>query len=373
MISKRINIFNAFVFLLFSFQAMGQDNKNFILNGVIENSEASAIGVAIGFINSDFSNYHVEEGVNKIVDNKFRIEGEFAYPHAFRFVTDTGDISGIFFLDPTDQSVYIKALDSRNFPEIKNSKTSHEYHNKYLPLVQSLITKDNFLYTAAMESSSDEEIKDVIKERQKVRSKKNGILLQYIKDNPDSYVGMWLFTEDFSIYGYNLIYDEMYNHLSDTLKNTFVGKALYKKLEENRRFSANGYFPEASLLKYNGTETKLAFNSLDTDFLLIDFWATWCAPCLKQFPEIVDLYKTTSRDFFDVLGISIDDEKTKNVWKKYLIKHKLPWHQYLDENGLAKKLFINSIPANFLLDNNGKIVMRDFSMQELKEFLESNK
>ncbi len=352
---------------------IAQNNNAFTLSGTTENSKTNLLGLSGGFISLDFVNFKVKTGENKVVDGKFKIEGKIEYPHAFRFMTNTGDISGIFFLDNTKQSVHFKELNIDISPVIDNSKTDNEYQSDYLPLVKDLVIKDINLKNGWKDSFSEAEKTETINGRKRIREEKNTILLQYLKDNPNSYVGMWLFVENLSIYGYNPIHENMYNAMSEELRNTSTGQAINQKLEAIRTFSINGYFPDATLLEFKGKENKVTFNDLETEYLLIDFWASWCAPCIRQFPNLLKIYNLTSRDFFDISAISIDDEKTKKSWNNFLRKEKLPWHQYLDENGLSEKLFINSVPANFLLDRNGKIILRDFTVDELEEFLESKK
>lgn len=357
--------------LLFCIQTIGQESNNFVLNGITENPKIEFLGISSGFISSDFSNFQVKSGENKVIDGKFRIEGEIEYPHGFRFVTNTGDISGIFFLDATEQSVHFKELIIDVSPIISNSKTDNEYQTEYLPLVKDLIIEDINLKNEWKDSFSEAEKTESIKGRERIREEKNRVLLRYLKDNPNSYVGMWLFAENFSIYGYNLIHEDMYNAMSNELKGTTTGKGIKQRLKEIRNFSVNGYFPEAILLEFKGKEKKVTFNELETEYLLVDFWASWCAPCIKQFPNLLEIYNSTSRDFFDISAISIDDEKTKKSWNKFLRKENLPWQQYLDETGLAEQLFINSVPANFLLNRRGQIVLRDFTVDDLKLYLES--
>lgn len=357
------------LFLFLCNHTIAQNNSEFTLNGTTKNPETKLIGISSGFISSTFSSYRDTSGETKVVDGKFRIKGKIEYPHAFRFMTGTGDISGIFFLDAMTQSVHFNELNMEDSPVIAGSITNNEYQKKYLPLVKDIIAEDQYLKNSWNDSLSQTKKSEIIQGRKRLREEKIVVLLQYLKNNPSSYVGMWLFAENFSIYGYNPIHEEMYNAMSDKLKNTRTGQRLYEKLEEIRTFSVNGYFPDACLLELNGKETEVKFKELKSDYLLVDFWASWCAPCIKQFPNILEIYNSTSRAFFDIYGISIDGERTHNAWNKFVKKENLPWHQYRDVSGLAKKLFITSVPSNFLLDSEGKIVLKNFTVNELDTFL----
>lgn len=362
-------LFKLIILLFICNYTIAQNNNGFTLSGTTENQKTNLLGLSGGFISLNFVNFKVKSRENKVEDGKFGIEGEIEYPHAFRFMTNTGDISGIFFLDATEQSVQFNELNIDVSPIIENSVTNKEYQEDYLPLVKTLIAEDMKLKNGWKDSFSEAEKTETINGRKRIREEKNIVLLQYLKDNPNSYVGMWLFVENLSIYGYDPIHEKMFIAMSDELKSTSTGKSIKQKLEDIRTFSVNGYFPDATLLKFKGKKIKVSFNELETEYLLVDFWASWCAPCIRQFPNLLKIYNSTSRDFFDISAISIDDEKTKKSWNKFLREENLPWHQYLDENGLAEKLFINSVPANFLLDRNGKIVLRDFTVDRLEKFL----
>lgn len=368
MIFKKMT-FKILIAILISIQAIGQNQNNFTLKGEIKDNENKYLTISNGFISSDFSKFKLKKDENKVIDNKFIIEGEFEYPHAFRFLTNTGDISGLIFIDKTEQAVHIEELDLNISPKITNSKTHSEYINNYLPLITNLLYEDENIKKSWNDFLSEVDKSEIIKGRKRIKEEKNVVLLKYLENNPNSFVGMWLFAENFSIYGYNTIYEDMYNAMSNELKNTYTGQGLNQKLKKTRISSVYGYLPNATLREYNGKETEVKFSDLGAKYLLVDFWASYCGPCIKQFPNLLDLYKTTSREFFDILAISIDDNKTKKAWKTFLNKQSLPWKQYLDENGFAEKLFINSVPANFLLNSKGQIILRDFTVDELKAFI----
>lgn len=363
-------VFKLIVILFICNYTFAQEINNFSLSGKININETKYLTISNGFISSDFSEFSLQNNENEVKDKNFIIEGRIEYPHAFRFITNTGEISGLFFLDKSTQTTQISELDLNDYQLITGSKTNYEYINNYIPLVKNLLIEDNRLKNSWNDSISEFTKTKIRAGRKRIRNEKNKILLQYIKENPDSYVGMWLFAENFSIYGYNAIHENMYNSMSDKLKNTYCGQGLNKKLKIARISSINGYLPNTTLLEFKGTEKNIQFDSFESKYLLVDFWASYCAPCIKQFPYLLELYNNTSRDFFNVIAISIDEGKTIKNWNSFLQKQSFPWKQYLDENGFAKQIFINSVPANFLLNRKGQIILRDFTVDELKEFLE---
>ncbi|MFV0572578.1 MAG: thioredoxin-like domain-containing protein [Xanthomarina gelatinilytica] len=356
------------VFILFLFSC--KDNNEFTLNGIIKANNIESIAIASGFISSEFYQYEFAKDESEIINENFIIEGKLKYPHPFYLITNTGSISGLFFLEDKVQSVKLDSLDLSVTPKILNSITNDEYLNKYLPLEEKLNNEDNEIKARWNDSLSDS-LKSVIRlGRKNIREEKDKILIKYIKDNPDSYVGMWLLARNFTIYGYKDIYRSAFENLSDKLKETYSGIQIKSKMEISSISSINGTLPEAVLIDYDGKEHAVTFNKFNSEYILVDFWGSYCGPCIRDFPTILKMYNSSNRKKFDVIAISIDEKETIKAWQKIIEKENFPWSQYLDkEQMFSKKLMINAVPANFLLDSNGKIIMKNFSVEELEEIL----
>jgi thiol-disulfide isomerase/thioredoxin len=95
--------------------------------------------------------------------------------------------------------------------------------------------------------------------------------------------------------------------------------------------------------------------------VLVDFWATWCVPCLHELPHVQDAYDKYHADGFDVIGVSLDNDRED--LEAFLKSRKLPWKQiFIDKKGpnpLARQHGVTGIPATFLLDREGKVVAAD--------------
>jgi len=105
--------------------------------------------------------------------------------------------------------------------------------------------------------------------------------------------------------------------------------------------------------------------------VLVDFWATWCGPCVGELPNVQKAYEARHKDGFEILGISLDQDEQR--LKNFLKDRKVPWQQFFDGKGwgnkLAVKYGVNSIPATYLLDGEGKIISKDLRGSELDEAL----
>lgn len=108
-------------------------------------------------------------------------------------------------------------------------------------------------------------------------------------------------------------------------------------------------------------------------YILIDFWASWCAPCRKEIPNLKTAYASYADKGFEILSISID--KDEKAWLKALGQENMPWHNLLDDDKVSKAFNVKAIPATYLVDSKGVIIgdnLRGEALEEkLKELLKS--
>lgn len=102
--------------------------------------------------------------------------------------------------------------------------------------------------------------------------------------------------------------------------------------------------------------------------VLVDFWASWCGPCVAELPNVLKTYEKYHAKGFEIIGISLD--RDEDAFKSFIKRKNMTWAQYFDgkgwENKLAGKYGVTSIPATYLLDAEGKIAGKNLRGEELE-------
>lgn len=182
----------------------------------------------------------------------------------------------------------------------------------------------------------------------------------------------------------NFVFTGIYYQLNVTEKENIISKMteksrsfdripmIIKALELEKKTTVGQSFTDLAYPNPAGEIVKLSDLVGKTDYVLVDFWASWCPPCVRSFPELTSLYeKYKSTGKLEILGVSLDMKHSN--WTDAIEKYNLTWKHLSDVKGweceAAQKYAVNSIPTTILIDKEGKIVSRNITHSELEELL----
>jgi len=162
-----------------------------------------------------------------------------------------------------------------------------------------------------------------------------------------------------------LYFGDLFIHKYKNPKADYI-VMLESQLENARALQDGGIAPDFTAKTPEGEE--LSLSDLKGQYVLIDFWASWCGPCRKENPNVVKLYEKYHEKGFEILGVSLDNNKSR--WLAAIEKDGLEWPHISDlkgwQSGPAKIYGVRSIPSTVLLDKEGKIIVRNLRAHQLK-------
>lgn len=199
--------------------------------------------------------------------------------------------------------------------------------------------------------------------------KESGIRnIEFAKKHPNSmlsgYIGLMSGSS-----GGDLDLMGLYTVLSPAVKNSFFGSRLGTMAEASQKTAIDALAPDFEGMTPDGKILKLS--SFKGKYVLIDFWASWCGPCRQENPNVVKVYNQYKSKGFEILGVSLDQEREK--WVGAIAEDKLTWPHVSDLKGwrstIAGLYGVQGIPQNFLIDKEGKIMAKALRGQGLGEKL----
>jgi peroxiredoxin len=168
---------------------------------------------------------------------------------------------------------------------------------------------------------------------------------------------------------YMELYKKVYKDLSARFKGNKYLANLKKNVESYSNLIEGSVAPDFTLTTSEGKQ--MALSSLRGKVVLIDFWASWCGPCRKENPNVINVYKKFHAKGFEIIGVSLDDNAEK--WHDAIVKDGLPWHHVSElkgwESEVAKVYGVDAIPFTVLLDKEGKILAKGLRSKNLEEKL----
>ncbi|MET7000791.1 TlpA disulfide reductase family protein [Chitinophaga defluvii] len=249
----------------------------------------------------------------------------------------------------------------------EDTKAMQAYQKAFDPLIKQAIALNA---EAAGIQGDDEAAKGAF--RKKADTFSDAVVKtgkDFIKQHPGNIASLWLLINELRTRVDPAEFEQLLGSMDKSMQQGKYGKMAGEYLKSTRANAlgiAAGDFVQEDV---NGKLVKLS--SFRGKYVLVDFWASWCGPCRQENPNVVQAYNKFKDKNFTILGVSLDEDKSR--WLRAIDQDKLSWTHVSDLRGwgneVAQQYGVQSIPANFLVDPKGNIVARNLRGKALEEKL----
>lgn len=301
----------------------GRTDYNFSLEGTVKGVSSGTVYLQ-NYRNKTF--YVIDSA--EIKEGNFRFSRDLELPEIYGLTLDTAKFPYMVFFDESPVTV---TLDSARY--YRNTKVEGSAS-------QDLFEEYKGLGDIAIDS--------------------------FIREHPASLVSAYAL---YRYYSNRLSPDELQANiqlLDSALWNTHYVQTIEKLIPTLEVVTVGKEAPDFTASDHLGNEVKFS-DHLGKGYVLLDFWASWCGPCRRDNPNVVNVYQKYKDKDFDVFAVSLD--KSKEGWLQAIEKDHLSWTHVSDlrfwDSAPAGLYGVRVIPSNFLIDKNGVIVAKNLRGEAL--------
>ena len=305
-------------------------------------------------------------GTANSTGESFELKGEIKEPGLYKLSAKGSQQPLFIFLDPSDITI------EGDFKSIQTSKISgsqttfdfFQFNSSFSPMIQKLSS----IAQQINQGTKDESVR---KNYEQLVADANKYADEFIKSHSNSPVSPFVVLVMMQLSEDPMVMENRLAMISAQAKENYYGK-MAAKLAADAKFGAVGTIaPDFTQKDVSGKDVKLS--SFKGKYVLLDFWASWCGPCRQENPNVVNAFNNYKDKNFTVLGVSLD--RARDPWLKAIQDDKLNWTQLSDlkfwNNEVAVQYKIQSIPQNYLIDPDGKIIGKNLRGEQLKMKLEA--
>ena len=365
----------AFIALLSTllFSCSKVKDGEFILEG---EAKGIANGKKVVLHKQDDSLGMIPIDTTSVKDGKFTFKGKVKEPFMHLIQIEGINVETFYTILETGEIKMVIDKDSIQKTRISGTYNNDEMQsftdkrNEFQATIKEFEYKNQSKLAIAQNENDQKTIKQLQADYAVLQKKLKDYVVKYIEGNPKSYISTLLIGSLFAEFEPDLqLIEKYYNGLDESLKNNTEGKKILKKLKEFKKVDVGKRAPDFSAKSPEGKVISL--KETLGKVTIIDFWASWCAPCRLGNKKLVRLHNNFGADKIEIIGISVDTDKSK--WVKAIEKDKIEFTQLIDPKGFdantAIQFGVEELPSKFLFDNKGILIAINPTEEEIIKYL----
>ena len=325
--------------------------------------------------------------------NKIKTDTAIVFNGAFRF---KGQIKGAemraltidgvrgqtsVFIEPgkINIEIYKDSIHKSKVEGTYNNEVFNDYKNKYQEKIEAI----EAVKAVFLSSEKDSEgLKALQKKGDSLRAQLKNFGYEFIQENNDSDFSLFILEGLTSQKGFDLeLASKAYKSIETSIKtknetNQLISNRIKEKIESNPNKSKIKIGMKApDFTAPNPQGEQITLSKINGKVIIVDFWASWCKPCRIENPNLVKLYDTYHSKGLEIISVSLERGDQKAFWIEAIKKDQLSWYNVSNlkfwQDPIAQAYSVNSIPATFILDENGTVIAERLRGAELEAKIKS--
>ena len=346
-----------------------KEHAGYIISG--ELADADGLKVVLKKRSVDSDPVRIDSCI--IAKGKFRMKGTVEYPeYCELYVGDNGPLRLFVGNTVIDIAVDLKNMQDSEVTGSEENDLFMEFNSGMTVFEKSVQQlNDEYLSLKRSDEPDTEKEKECIARMDTIRQQRIDYMKQFAEEHPNSMVTALMVYSNLSYYVLPEELEYYAGGFDEVNSQSSWVQGIREKADAAGRIDTGQPFVDIQLPSPDGQEIALSDYAGKDKYVLIDFWASWCKPCRIANPHIVKLYDKYRDKGFEIVGVSLDKDKTE--WTTAIEADALTWVQMSDlkfwQSKGARLYSVNSIPYTVLLDKDGTILAKGLDHEELEKKL----